>query len=316
MDMDTIDGRFGRAKLAEHMSSESRPQDNDTLEAVLGGDRNGKGRVITSTSTSGDQITSWGSFVFGVVGGVVGGVWELCKTAAFNGFRAGGGPAYPLRPAEDFFSNESMWEDEGAASRSWDRLPTPVPGEYPGDTPSEDEQEDDHYAQGRRGSKRLHTDGGGWIVVERAHDTRTRARSPRLSTPGSGGHGRHGRTSSASFRKHKTPVGSRHSHRVSGVSFAGSPAPLAQQQYHNHGRASLGAQRSPANTSVPVFESTKKMSPPSVEAKKFAARIKKEEKVADERFERLNDRLKDMIKQGKEALGSKIEIVDEDEEMW
>jgi hypothetical protein len=58
------------------------------------------------------------------------------------------------------------------------------------------------------------------------------------------------------------------------------------------------------------------MSPPSVEAKKFAARIRKEEKVADERFERLNDRLKDMIKQGKEALGSKVEIVDEDEEMW
>lgn len=324
MDTDNMDGRFGRAKLAEHMSNEPRSGENDTLTTVLGGYRNGRGRGIAETSAIGNPTPSWSSFVLGVVGEVVGGVWTFCKTTAFRGFSAGGGQAYAIRPSEDFFSTESMWEDEGAASRSWDRLPTPVPGEYPGDTPSEDEaEEDDHYhEQGRRGSKRLHTDGGGWIVVERTRDARTRARSPRLSTPGSHGqraiHGRPSLSSASSFRRHKAQSGgSRHAHRVSGVSFAGSPTPLAQQQQQQlYGRASLGSQRSPTNPSAPTFGSGKKMSPPSVEAKKFAARIRKEEKVADERFERLNDRLKDMIKQGKEALGSKVEIVDEDEEMW
>lgn len=62
----------------------------------------------------------------------------------------------------------------------------------------------------------------------------------------------------------------------------------------------------------------KKGSPPSVEAKKFAAKMRREGKMADERIERLNDRLQDMIRQGKEALGSKVEVVDGEgnKEMW
>lgn len=83
-------------------------------------------------------------------------------------------------------------------------------------------------------------------------------------------------------------------------------------------RHSLHAQRSPPRFSAPTFDAKPTFSPPSVEAKKFAARIRRDERVADEKFEKLNDKLKEMIRQGKEALGSKVEIVDEDgdEEMW
>ncbi|KAM0248560.1 hypothetical protein ACHAQJ_009409 [Trichoderma viride] len=41
---------------------------------------------------------SWGSFAFATIGGVVGRVWEFCKTGAFKGFYAGGGTSYKMTP--------------------------------------------------------------------------------------------------------------------------------------------------------------------------------------------------------------------------
>lgn len=38
----------------------------------------------------------WGHFAFSTIGGVVGKVWEFCKTGAFRGFSAGGGKAYTI----------------------------------------------------------------------------------------------------------------------------------------------------------------------------------------------------------------------------
>jgi hypothetical protein len=318
MDFEPLEGRFGRSRLAEH-KIQSHPDENGVFSnpTIIGGDRNGFARMPSRTvslAQKNPSAPSWTSMVLNVVGGVVGGVWALCKTTAtFTGFTAGGGTAYPLRRTEDdIFASESMWEDEataGALGRNWERLPTPIPGEYPGDTPSEDEGDQDGTR--RRGSKRLQTDGGGWVVIERGglrQRSLSRARSPRLSTPvgGSTSSPRHMRSTSASIKRHKASTASRHAHRVSAVSFAGSPAP----QQHLGGRASMGVQhrRSPSGG---IDEGIKR-SPPSVEAKKFKARIKREEKVADERFERMNDRLRDMIRQGKEALGSKVEVVEDD----
>lgn len=39
---------------------------------------------------------SWGSVAFATIGGVVGRVWEFCKTGAFKGFYAGGGASYKV----------------------------------------------------------------------------------------------------------------------------------------------------------------------------------------------------------------------------
>ncbi|KAL7925707.1 hypothetical protein ACQKWADRAFT_282776 [Trichoderma austrokoningii] len=40
--------------------------------------------------------SGWGSFAFATIGGVVGRVWEFCKTGAFKGFYAGGGTSYKV----------------------------------------------------------------------------------------------------------------------------------------------------------------------------------------------------------------------------
>ncbi|RWA14617.1 hypothetical protein EKO27_g484 [Xylaria grammica] len=46
---------------------------------------------------SGDQISGgWSSYAISTIGGVVGRVWEFCKTGAFRGFYAGGGAGYGI----------------------------------------------------------------------------------------------------------------------------------------------------------------------------------------------------------------------------
>jgi hypothetical protein len=53
-------------------------------------------------------------------------------------------------------------------------------------------------------------------------------------------------------------------------------------------------------------------SPAAKEAQKWAALKRKEEREADESIRRLDAQLKAMIKEGKEALGTKIEVDFED----
>jgi hypothetical protein len=54
-------------------------------------------------------------------------------------------------------------------------------------------------------------------------------------------------------------------------------------------------------------------SPASIEAQRYAARIKKEEQEADESIRRFNAQLQAMIREGKEALGTRIEVDEVDE---
>jgi len=46
----------------------------------------------------------------------------------------------------------------------------------------------------------------------------------------------------------------------------------------------------------------------SAEAQRFAAKVRKREKEEERTLKGFNDRLKAMIKEGKEALGTKFEI--------
>ncbi|KAK7745144.1 hypothetical protein SLS62_009943 [Diatrype stigma] len=55
----------------------------------------------TTDSTSGGQNPrqfGWSAFALQTIGGVVGKVWEFCKTGAFRGFYAGGGKGYDMQP--------------------------------------------------------------------------------------------------------------------------------------------------------------------------------------------------------------------------
>jgi hypothetical protein len=321
-EMFDADGRLSRDWRADqegHRGASGAP-------VQLGGERNGRRKshnaeedmeVDEDMEKRGQQDNGWGSLVFGAISGVVVGAWAFCKKSAFRGFYAGGGQGYAIRPhiGEDPFGSEGYWEDEqegsnamSASMRSYERLSTPVPGEYPEDSPPEDNtyshsRSNDIVERERRPAKRRQTDGGGWVVVDKIG--RSRTSSPHLSTPANA-RIPHPRPHSTSLKR---PIlnASRSRHRISsGVSYTGSPA----QPSHSR-NTSYANPRSPgsAATGAPAL----KTSPPSVEAKKYAARKRKEEKVVGEQYDRFNDKLLEMIKQGKEALGSKIEVVEQDE---
>ncbi|EMR66227.1 hypothetical protein MGN70_003230 [Eutypa lata] len=52
----------------------------------------------TTDSISGRQQPGWSTFAIQTIGGVVGKVWEFCRTGAFRGFYAGGGKGYEMEP--------------------------------------------------------------------------------------------------------------------------------------------------------------------------------------------------------------------------
>jgi hypothetical protein len=54
-------------------------------------------------------------------------------------------------------------------------------------------------------------------------------------------------------------------------------------------------------------------SPAAKEAARWAALKKKEEREQDESLRRLDRQLKDLIREGKEALGTKVEVEVEDD---
>jgi hypothetical protein len=302
----------------------------DEDEGVIGGDKNGRGRRIdedvdmdASNAPVGVERpqAGWGGYVLGALGTVVAGTWAFCKKTAFHGFYAGEGQGYDIgRGTNDMFASESMWEDERdetqqsgtpyTRSFSFERLPTPVPGRYPDDSPpAEEEYQRIDYE--RRPSKRRQTDGGGWIMIDKKENTPSRASSPRpslLSTPTATTRP-HLRTQSAMVSRRSLASVPRHRRRISAASIVSSPAvtpsarPSSRQSSHIR----------PTSPNGPT--AVKQTSPLSVEAKKYVSRKKKEDREAEERYDRLNDRLKEMIKQGKEALGTKVEIV-EDDEIW
>lgn len=261
--------------------------ENQTEEApvILGGDRNGQGRHHTSPNGSPKQ--SWGNFVFTVVGGVAGKMWEFCKAGAFTGFYAGGGKGYDInQPEEGQIRRRSTWEDvdESRTIDRYDRSATPVPGQYP--------EEDDIEWPSARPAKRQHTDNGkGWVMVPDGLDYSTPASrtSRRITTAGTPTAARPAPTS----RRSLVPV----SRRTSGISHTASSAVQ---------RPAMTPHKRSTSDVTPM-----KTTPLSPEAQRYIVEKRREERQADASIRRLNDQLKAMIKEGREALGTKIDIVED-----
>jgi hypothetical protein len=250
---------------------------------ALGGDRNGKTRYEAPTSQS------WRQFMFGIVGGVAGKVWEICTTTAFKGFHAGGGEGYNLTPSsndEPRRAGSGTWEDV-EIPRTFDRCSTPIPGQYP--------DEDDIDA---RPAKRLHTEKGSeWVIIDSLRDTsqastplsRARRKAP---TPNP-----NPTRPALTSRRSLVPV----SRRTSGImSTLESPIPSIPAR-----PASFAHQRAAGNLTP------SKATPLSPETQRYMAERRREERQADASIRRLNEQLKAMIKEGKQALGTKVEVLDD-----
>jgi hypothetical protein len=222
---------------------------------------------------------------------VAGRVWQF-GTSAFKGFYAGGGKGYameaPIQEAQTK-PDSSMWESmQESSSLRFGRDATPVPGSFPiGD--------DDEVEYGQRPSKRMHVEGGEspWVLVQNPIDEELQRKKTLHRPPPP-------TRSTTTTRRSLVPVSRRTSYYPNS---AGSPA-----VHHPQRSAPYVHQRSPSDV-TPVA----KQSPLSPEAEKYLAERRKEEKQQDASIRRMNEQLKALLKQGRQALGTKVEVfMDED----
>lgn len=287
----------------------------------------------------------WSQVALQAINVVAGKAWEFCKnsTAIFRGFHAGGGTRYKLKYKED-----SDFHFEAVENKSPDKKENFCELSYSsqyGESPcisqslsskSYDDVRLDYSPQ--RSSKRYQLSSNNndslernWVVVPTI-----------ASTPNKTCHGlaaKH-KLLSANLPRYSPTQNRPYSYaasRATGgtiayrrpslrklrpqVSHAGSPT------LSSTNRASFASPRSPGGfiprLATPNSKSVQKhtqdaylVSPTALESKrqaqKWAVMLKKGEKKQDESIQRLDERLKEMIRQGKEALGSKFEVSLED----
>ena len=277
---------------------------------------------------------AWTKGALGVVGDVVGKVWEFCKTSAFRGFHAGGGDQYTVSNTSathftiDVSERENMWESE-KATKAWgfEKESTPLPGRFPEEEFIPDyldragPEDTPPRASKRRQVGRSNEDeiAKNWVVVPPTTTTPTRPQPKgpaRYSMPTSSSTGRRLTTGKPASRASPTGLGSRRTMLPRG-SHAGSPSLQS-----THG-ASFASPRSPGPSKIPRASPmraagttpAKMESPAAREAARWAALKKKEEREADQSIRRLDAQLKAMIREGKEALGTRIEVeIDADDD--
>ncbi|KAL8642663.1 MAG: hypothetical protein Q9228_000668 [Teloschistes exilis] len=244
---------------------------------------NGRPRLYTRHQTH----DSWGSTIYNVIG-AAGKVWNFCKNGAFKGFYAGKGPGYALpSPAYTGVEESLQWHDMDDKDPPVDqRDGLALPGTFPQEDFIEEYWSLDRAAKKVQRSQGDGTNRENWVMVDRAQTASTNGSPVRLS--------------SASSRKPVTSYGRRAVKRPSLTSHAGSPGMRLDRP------ASFASSRSP-------LASPKRESPSSTEAQRHAARIRRRELEEDADLKRFNRQLKAMIRQGKEALRTTIEITDEND---
>ncbi|EEH07468.1 conserved hypothetical protein [Histoplasma capsulatum G186AR] len=269
---------------------------------------------------------SWGAAVVKIVGGVAGKVWDFCWSGPFRGFYAGGGKGYdmgseaqqppsplPSRVVEEASTWQSVYEKADVFSSSGgkrdDRIAT-VPGCFP-------------IESSHNNARLLHDCHdelqANWVLVrnaKKAEDGQGADVSP--SSAYSSSARKIARKSNHPVSPRRVAVG-RLSRRQSLLTPTRTPSSYSPSHQHPnyHQLASSNGQAScePTKSNNPSKYGN---SPASIEAQRLAARAKRREREEDASIRRLNQQLKAMIKEGKEALGTTIEIEDDgiDMEGW
>ena len=238
----------------------------------------------------------FGKAVYGMVS-VAGKVWDFCRT--FKGFYAGGGRGYDLKqPVEYVTCDQSMWQDAECDDvfQSDPCEKSLVPGSFPEEDFIADYMSQDHTTPPRAAKKLQREKGRGeeisasWVVVGSTFKSREASPSElyRRKVPPS-----NTRAIAKVGRRPILPVS-----RPCLTSYAGSPGLRSNRS------ASFASPRPP--TMSPKHES-----PLSAEVQRQAATIRKWELEEDANLKRFNQQLKAMIKEGKQALGTKFEVIDE-----
>lgn len=256
--------------------------------SALAREGNGRPRVTAAPGIR-DGL---GRAVYSVVG-VAGKVLQFCKATAFRGFYAGGGQGYEIKPQT---VDDSVWLDSDGAKGLLQTTNDVLPGRFPEEDYIPDYMSYDHTTPPRATKKVQRGKGVGelsasWVVVGSRETSPSRL--SRRKVP----------TTSTSSRKPAPRLGKRPilpASRPSLTSNAGSPG------MHLDRPASFASARSP-------ISSPRHESPVSIEMQRHAARMRKRELEEDANLKRLNSQLKAMIKEGKEALGTRFDVEEEEE---
>ncbi|OCL03117.1 hypothetical protein AOQ84DRAFT_303434 [Glonium stellatum] len=268
------------------------------------------------------------SQLLNLVGGVAGKMWQFCRVP-FQGFHAGGGQGYNI-DTQGKITDSSLWEDIDPNPMKIFESHTPLPGRFPEENfgvrsiASIASAEDTPV----RSSKRLCTHDG-WVMVGNVDNIDSRASSPRLSerrTPsiakahspsqiprpvqsriGSG-------TRGSSTRPSLLPVSRRTSHaRTSTTYHSGSPAvrpnksvPSSSPRAREYSRQSYTS---------PVLFQGHNTSPLPPDSQRLINKIRRDEMEEEARMRKMSAQAKAMLKEAREALGTKYEIEDVDEFM-
>lgn len=304
------------------------------------------GYVGRKRAHSSDQ-PGWSKVVVNLVGDVAGKVFNFCWNSAFRGFQAGGGQAYRTDSDTPEVIDRSTWMEIGEKddvfnkhyqAQHYHQL-TPVPGQFP-----EEGFIDDYMSQpqayrasplstpvacGKGGGSTLR---GSWVLLNDQSGLDERDCHSMLS-PYNG-------PQTTSCHQRRTPLrplpkaaGNRPRLAPSRPSLAGSPgcnvnrpasfasprvSPGKSYSRETDSRPSrlAGHRRSRSSVASPqrgtdVERRQSFNTPNSPDVQRFEKKMRRKERKEDESIQRLNRQLQDMIKEGKEALETRIEIEDD-----
>jgi hypothetical protein len=309
----------------------------------------GEGLAGHKRGRSNDQ-PGWGKVVVNLVGGVAGKVFNFCWNSAFRGFQAGGGQAYRMSSNTPTIVEQSTWmsvgEKDDVFNKNYEagsyQHMAPVPGQFPEDGFIHDYMShpqayraDELSTPVPYGDEGRSTLKGNWVLVSNTDGAIERDQSPLCSSPkiprarSSNPRRPPGRTllSTAGSRPRLTPsrpslAGSPGSYLNRPASFAsprGSPGRSRGSEADPVFPGKAERRRSKSSMSSPrrTAEGASKQSfdtPASPDVQRFEKKIRRKERKEDESIQRLNKQLQDMIKEGKEALGTTVEIEDDPDE--
>ncbi|GAB7363697.1 hypothetical protein MBLNU230_g4265t1 [Neophaeotheca triangularis] len=317
------DIEWERRRLRGFSGGEGSAPSRSVPSGLLSRERNGVGRAA-------DETKSWMGMAFDFAGKLF-----SFGTNVFRGFNAGGGKAYPFPPNSGDGGISDSWQHEGVS--------TPLPGSWYGeDFLGDFEQDNPSFPPARPTNKRRQTDRETWVMVARP-DYEEGEGSPKRKVSNPGVPNRDSlavqrpSASRANSRKSLLPVSRRQSqYAPQQQKQTQSPLPSPSRQnppslpahlgHSNSRRASLAPTRSRPSSSKGHVRTgsngsngaTKSAgSPieyPSPEAARYAKRRAKQERVADTAMSNMSKQLEDLIKQGQQALGTKVDVEYDDDD--
>ena len=282
----------------------------------------GRKRKLSAPSNPG-----WTKTVWNITGGVAGKVINFCWNTAFHGFHAGGGRAYDMQldtPTVTAAYMGYLTQSEDVFDPSYrGRGDTPIPGDFPQSGLIEDYML--HPAAHQQIETPTQTNDPGvsslrsnWVMVEDQDATGQRSPARKPSRPS---------TASMYSRPPSRPsltARPRLAGKASsgGASFASPRASTASTAYGGRPSSSEGTERqykksrtslaSPRRSGVLQGEGT----PKSPEVVKFEKKLRKQSQKQDSSMRRMNQQLNNLVKEAQQALASKVEVQeyqDEDE---